>query len=81
MGRVSDLEDDDNPLPQPQTAAVVMDNKGHIKGSCGDTTHQQEELNRAITPVMMGSTIKPWQFPGPALEEGKSPATICQYPG
>lgn len=73
-----DLEDDDNPLPQPQAAAVVMDNKGHLKAIVGGRTPptNKRELNRAISPVMVGSTIKPVAVYGPALEEGKSPATI-----
>lgn len=71
-------EGDDNPLIQPQAAAVVMDNQGHIKGIVGGRTPptNKRELNRAISPVMMGSTIKPVAVYGPALEEGKSPATI-----
>jgi penicillin-binding protein 1A len=72
------LKDDDNPLPQPQAAAVVMDKEGHVKAVVGGRTPptNKRELNRAITPVMMGSTIKPVAVFGPALEEGKSPATI-----
>lgn len=70
--------EDDNSLPQPQAAAVVMDNKGHIKAIVGGRTAptNKRELNRAMSPVMMGSTIKPISVYGPALEEGKSPATI-----
>lgn len=73
-----DLPEDGNPLPQPQAAAVVMDNNGHIKAIVGGRTAptNKRELNRAISPVMVGSTIKPISVYGPALEEGKSPATI-----
>ena len=71
-------EEDDNPLPQPQAAAVVMDNNGHLKAVVGGRTPptNKRELNRAISPVMVGSTIKPIAVYGPALEEGRSPATI-----
>lgn len=71
-------EEDQNSLPQPQAAAVVMDNNGHLKAVVGGRTPptNKRELNRAISPLMMGSTIKPISVYGPALEEGKSPATI-----
>jgi penicillin-binding protein 1A len=49
------LKDDDNPLPQPQAAAVVMDKEGHVKAVVGGRTPptNKRELNRAITPVMV----------------------------
>ena len=53
MGRVSGFRDDDNPLPN-LGCALVMDSKGHIKQFRGPSP---TETNRAITPVMMGSTI------------------------
>ena len=70
--------EDNNSLPQPQATAVVMDNNGHIKALVGGRTAptNKRELNRAMTPLMMGSTIKPISVYGPALEEGASPATI-----
>jgi len=72
------LSEDDNSLPQPQAAAVVMDKEGYLKAIVGGRTPptNKRELNRAMTPVMMGSTIKPVSVYGPALEEGESPATI-----
>jgi len=70
--------EDDSALPQPQATAVVMDNNGHIKALVGGRAAptNKRELNRAMTPLMMGSTIKPISVYGPALEEGASPATI-----
>jgi penicillin-binding protein 1A len=66
-------------IPQPQAAAVIIDYKtGHIKAMVGGRTppEQKRELNRAIMPVMVGSAIKPLSVYGPALDNGKSPATI-----
>jgi len=69
----------DTTLPQPQAAAVVIDyHTGQLKAIVGGRIPptRKRELNRATAPVMVGSTIKPLSVYGPALERGKSPATI-----
>ncbi|NLJ40628.1 MAG: PBP1A family penicillin-binding protein [Clostridiales bacterium] len=73
-----EMPGDETDLPQPQAAAVVMDNSGHIKAIVGGRTPPagKRELNRARMPLMMGSTMKPIAVYGPALEGGKSPATV-----
>lgn len=69
----------DTSLPQPQAAAVVLDYRtGQLRAIVGGRTAptKKRELNRATSPVMVGSTIKPIAVYGPALENGKSPASI-----
>jgi penicillin-binding protein 1A len=69
----------DTKLPQPQAAAVVIDyHTGYIQAVVGGRTPptRKRELNRATSPVMVGSTIKPIAVYGPALDLGKSPASI-----
>jgi len=66
-------------IPQPQAAAVVVDYRtGQIKAIVGGRKPPQvrRELNRAVSPLMVGSSIKPLSVYGPALENGRSPASI-----
>ena len=68
----------DTSLPQPQAAAVVVDYRtGQLKAIVGGRTAptKKRELNRATSPVMVGSTIKPIAVHGLA-EQWQIPASI-----
>ena len=64
---------------QPQVAAVVLDyHTGELRAIIGGREEPviQKGLNRATSPVQVGSSIKPLGVYGPALDLGASPATI-----
>lgn len=57
--------------PQPQAAAVILDNKtGNIIAMCGGRGAKGKMLyNRAIHPRQPGSSVKPIAVYGPALQQ------------
>lgn len=67
-------------LPQPQSAAVVMDyHTGELRAVVGsrDTPTSKKQWNRAYqSATMVGSSIKPIAVYGPALDLGLSPADV-----
>jgi penicillin-binding protein 1A len=58
--------------------AIVNNSTGYLTGIVGSRTppSAERELNRAESPLMPGSSLKPIAVYGPALDLGASPATI-----
>lgn len=80
--RVETLDNGDTvETPQPQVAAVIFDyHTGELRAIVGGREEPviQKGLNRATSPVQVGSSIKPLAVYGPALDLGASPATILK---
>jgi len=72
---------DENGIPQPQAAAVVIESKtGYIKaivGGRGQETDKKRILNRATQSYRQpGSAFKPIMAYAPAIEKGKGAASV-----
>lgn len=68
---------DENGIPQPQTAAVIMDQyTGEVKALVGGRGISGSKIyNRALNPRQPGSSIKPLAVYLPALENGLTAAS------
>ena len=64
---------DANGVLQPQSASVVLDNhNGEIKAMIGGRNITgRQVLNRAISPIQPGSSIKPLSVYAPVIESGQ----------
>lgn len=71
---------DENGIPQPQSAMVIMDqHTGEVKGLVGGRMIGGSKIfNRAINPRQPGSAIKPLAVYIPALDSGMTAATVFE---